>query len=288
MPERALLKLRRAGVDLFDIKKPQKNRLDFTVAQKDMQKVFAIYPNLCYNNVGTSPYTAKCLGAVGVAKYLAFAVKRIGLVLGALVFLGGTLILDNFVFGVDFVGSAVYAREARMTLSEFGIKPFARYTGGNEDLICSKLLCLDGVEFCSVKKNGLRVRVEMRLGETGEYRLQAGDLTAKRSGEIIALTALRGTPLKTKGDKVTAGETLVGGWFLKGEERISVEPIARVRIACLHEAEYCVESEEQAFAEAYLELGLGEDAEITALQVQKSENGYLVKIEYIAVESINF
>ena len=288
MPERALLKLRRAGIDLFEVKKTQKNRLDFTVAQKDMQKVFAIYPNLCYNNVGSSPYTAKSLGAVGVAKHLAFAVKRIGLILGAFLFLGGTLVLDNFVFGVDFVGSAVYAREARMTLAGFGIKPFARYKRGNEDLICSKLLSLDGVEFCSVKKNGLRVRVEMRVGETGAYTLQAGDLTARHTGEIVAITALRGTALKAKGDKVTAGETLVGGWFLKGEERVRVEAIARVRIACSYEAEYSVESKEQAFAEAYLSLGLSEDADVTAFQAQKSENGYLVKIEYIAVESINF
>ena len=288
MPERALLKLRRAGIDLYDVKKPQKNRLDFTVAQKDIQKVFAIYPNLCYNNVGYSPYTAKSLGAVGIAKYLVFALKRIGLILGALIFLGGTLFLDEFVFGVDFVGSAIYAREARITLAEYGVKPFARYKGGNEDLICAKLLSLDGVEFCSVKKNGLRVRVEMRIGETGEYRLQTGDLTAKHSGEIVAITALRGTPLKARGDKVNAGETLVGGWFLKGEEKVQVEVIARVSIACLHEAEYSVESKEEAFATAYLSLGLSEGEDIRKWQVEKSENGYLVRLEYIAIESINF
>ena len=287
MPERALLKLRRAGIDLYDVKKPQKNRLDFTVAQKDMQKVFAIYPNLCYNTGGYSPYTAKSLGAVGIAKCLAFVFKRIGIILGALIFLGGTLILDEFVFGVDFVGSAIYAREARITLAEYGIKPFAKYKSGNEDLICAKLLSLDGVEFCSVKKNGLRVRVEMRLGETGGYRLQSGDLTAKHTGEIIAITALRGTPLKAKGDEVNAGEAIVGGWFINGEEKVQVEVIARVSIACLHEAEYSADTKEQAFATAYLALGLC-DEEITSLQVKESENGYLVRLEYIAIESINF
>ena len=40
MPERALLKLRRAGIDLFDIRKTQKNELVFVINKKDMQKVF--------------------------------------------------------------------------------------------------------------------------------------------------------------------------------------------------------------------------------------------------------
>ena len=94
MPERALLKLRRAGIDLYDVKKPQKNRLDFTVAQKDMQKVFAIYPDVCYNIDGQSPYAVRRLGGVGVAKPLDFIRKRVGFVLGALLYCTLSLFAD--------------------------------------------------------------------------------------------------------------------------------------------------------------------------------------------------
>ena len=175
-----------------------------------------------------------------------------------------------------------------MTLSEYGVKPFARYKSGNEDLICSKLLSLDGVEFCSVQKNGLRVRVEMRIGEYGERKLQEGDFISRYTGEILAITALRGTPLKAKGDKVEAGERLVGGWFLKDEEQIRVAPIARVQIACVYEGEYFTQTAENAFAEAYLTLALKEDDSVTDAQVQKNGDGYLVRIEYTVTESINF
>ena len=288
MPERALLKLRRAQIDVFDVKKIQKNRLIFTVAQKDVQKVFAIYPNVCYNKSGYTSYTAESVGAVGIAKYLAFATKRVGFILGALVFLGGTLAVDDYVFGVEFIGSDVYAREARIALAEYGVKPFAKYPSGKEDLICSKLLSLDGVEFCSVKKNGLRVRVEMRIGEYGKAQLQEGNLIARHTGEIIAVTVLRGTLLKAKGERVETGETLVGGWFLNGEEQVRVQPIARASIACVYEKEYFTQTKESAFAEAYLSLALGEGDSITKTLVEKSDNGYLVRIEYIAIESINF
>ena len=289
MPERALLKLRRAGIDLFHIRKTQKNELVFVVNKKDMQKVFAIYPNVCYNKNGTAPYVARHIGSVGLGKYLAFAAQRTGFLLGALAFLGGTLYLDSFVFGVDFIGSAVYAREARATLKEFGVKPFARYQSGNEDLICSKLLSLDGVEFCSEKKNGLRVRVEMRLGEYGTRKLQSGNLYAAHSGEVIAITALRGTPLKAKGDSVQAGEPLVGGWFIKGEgEQVRVEPIARASIACAYEAEIEADTQDKAFATAYLALALDENATVQKTQITPRATGFLVRIEYIAIESINF
>ena len=98
MPERALLKLRLAQIDLFDVKKPQKNRLVFTVARKDVQKVFAIYPNVCYNKNGYASYTAENLGAVGLTKCLDFAKKRVGFLLGAFLFFIGTLALDEYMF----------------------------------------------------------------------------------------------------------------------------------------------------------------------------------------------
>ena len=49
MPERALLRLRRAEIPLYEVKKSQKNAILVSVKRKDVQKVFAIYPNLCYN-----------------------------------------------------------------------------------------------------------------------------------------------------------------------------------------------------------------------------------------------
>jgi hypothetical protein len=289
MPERALLRLRRAGVDVFSVQKPQKNRIVFSIKKKDIEKVFAIYPKVCYNRNGSYPYSVRDLGGTGLEKYLDFFKKRIGLLLGGLLFCTVTLWADQTVMGVEFVGSGVYQRETLAALESQGIKPFSVYKTGGEDLVCAKILALDGVEFCSVKKNGLRVRVEMRLGEYGTRKLQSGNLYAAHTGEVIAITALRGTPLKAKGDSVQAGEPLVGGWFTKGEgEQVCVEPIARASIACAYEAEIDADSQEKAFATAYLALALDENATVQKTQITQIETGFLVRIEYIAIESINF
>ena len=46
MPERALLRLRRVGIGVYNAKKIEKNQILFSVNKKDTEKVFAIYPTL--------------------------------------------------------------------------------------------------------------------------------------------------------------------------------------------------------------------------------------------------
>ncbi len=288
MPERALLRLKRAGIDLFDVKKIQKNQILLSVKKKDIQKVFAIYPKVCYNISNYSPYTVRNLGLTGVGKYLAWAKNRAGFMLGALLFCVLSLFADSFVFGIDFVGSAVYAREARAALEEYGVTPFARYSHQNEDLICAKLLALDGVEFCSVQKKGLRVQVEMRLGELPAKGLVKGNMLARHEGTLLSLTALRGTALKRAGESVVLGEPLVGGWFATdGGTEVQVEAIARASIACVYEERVSAEDSESAFADAYLQLGLSANDRITEKSVTETGDGYLVHIAYVAIESFN-
>ena len=109
-----------------------------------------------------------------------------------------------------------------------------------------------------------------------------------RSGEIRAITVLRGTALKSVGDSVSAGERLVGGYFqTENGTQKTVEPIARAEIACVYESVVTAQSEEQAFATAYLQLCLGERDEMESKTITKIENGYLVAIEDTVRETVN-
>ncbi|MBE7085705.1 MAG: hypothetical protein E7366_00935 [Clostridiales bacterium] len=291
MPERALLRLKRANIDVYNVKKVQKNQILLSVNKKDSKKVFAIYPNVCYNISVYTPYVTKHVGYEGMAKYLETAKNRVGLLLGGLLFLGSTLFFNGFVFGVDFIGSDVYKREVYMALEEGGIAPFHPYTTGNEDWICSQILRLDRVEFCSIKKEGLRTKVEIRLSPFSTSTLQKGDMIVKHTGEIIALTVLRGSALKKIGDTVTAGESLVGGYFsTETGEQVRVEPIARARIACTYEEKIEAENKTQAFAIAYLnaELGAEDCVKQTIVESTEQETIFYVKIEYETIETVNF
>ena len=289
MPERALLRLKRAGIAVYDVKKTQKNQILLNVKKKDSEKVFAIFPNPCYNNNIYSAYTAKCLGAFGGWRTFENLKKRTGLIVGGMLFCALTLFADGFIFGVRFVGTDIYAREAVIALEENGIKPFARYQSGNEDLVCANLLKNKGVEFCSVKKQGLYVVVEVRLSPFLEGAPVKGDMIATRSGTVLSIVALRGTPQKKAGDIVQAGEMLVSSYFeTQSGEKKTVEVIARASVACTYEKSLQAASAEEAFAMAYLELGLSERDEITKKTIEEKGNEYVVAIEYTAIQTVNF
>ena len=292
MPERALLRLKRAKIDLYNVKKLQKNQILFSVSQKDSEKVFAIYPNVCYNISVYSPYTAKKIGVEGVARYVEWSKKRVGLLLGGLMYCITTLFFDGFVFGVDFVGTDIYAREVCAALESGGIQPFRQYKKGKEDWICSQVLALDGVEYCSVQKKGLRVVVEVRLSPFAKTEITKDSMYAKHTGTVAAITVLRGTACKKIGDSVTFGDMLVeNAFYTQDGGQVRVEPIARATISCEYTAEIAAATEEEAFAAAYLQLALSDKDEIVKKEIEPLENatnGFSVRIFYTAIETINF
>ncbi len=288
MPERALLRLKRGGISLYNVKKIEKNALVLSVKRKDIEKVFAIYPNVCYNNSAYHPYKVIRLGGEGFAKGIDFLKNRAGILLGVLAFAILTLGADGLVFGVELVGAQAYRREVLQALEENGVARFGFYPEGVEDLVCARLLRIDGAEFCSVKKVGHWVRVEIRTNPFSTDRLKKESMTANRTGIILSLTALRGTPLKKAGEEVAYGEPLVGNFFQTQDgEQVCVEPIARVTFSCVFEQLIAAESEEEAFAEGYLSIGLAEGDKIVEKSVASVEGGFLVNIRYHATQAYN-
>ena len=288
LPERALLRLKRAGIPLYNIQRIATDKIRLRVRRKDMRKIAAIYPQAGVMDV-RSAYTFSRIEGVGVAKIVDFCKNRVGFLLGAMAFCILTLAADTFVFGIEFVGTDVYAREVAQALDENGIRLFAPYKAGREDMITAKLLSLDYVDFCSVAKQGGRMRVEMRTSPFTAPLLATGQMQAKHTGEILAITALRGTALKKAGETVCVGETLVGDWFsVEGTGQVRVEPIARVKIACVYEGLHPhASSTQQAFAEAYLALQLTDKDEIVETSITQIDDGFHVKMKYVVVESMN-
>lgn len=291
MPERALLKLQRAQIPVFKVKKRQKNQILLSVNGKDAEKVFAIYPKVCYNRRVHSSYVTHDLGAEGVLGLAEFMKKRAGFLLGAVAFVAITLFADTFVFGIKIVGAQEYSREVRQTLAEYGVTPFSRYEDKNTDLAIAKLLSLDGVEYCSVQKSGLQVVVEIRTSPFRSPRREKGAMLSKCTGTLLSLTVLQGTPLKKVGDKVCVGEPIVGGYFCTESGAYKeVCPVARASVACAYETEVSFEEvadEKEAFARALFLAGLEDTDCVTGVKTEKGEKAFHVKIEFVAIARIN-
>ena len=288
MPERALLRIKRAGICVYNAKKIQKNQILFSVSKKDSEKVFAIYPNVCYNIGTSSPFQVRKIGAEGLAKYTEWLKKRTGLLLGGLLFVSSLVFCDTFIFGIQFSTSTVYQREIVIALEECGITPFSRFDGENIDVACSKILALDGVEYCLMRKVGGWLQVELRFSPFQQNLLYQTPMQAKHTGTLLSLTVLKGTAVKKIGEEICAGDVLVENYFsLEDGGQVRVEPIARASIACFYQTQIQAESEEEAFANAYLELGLTPLDRITEKEIFYENDLYTVKIGYIVIETIN-
>lgn len=234
MPERAIDRLQKAGICLNSVKKIEKKQILFCINKKDFDKAVAIYPNMCYNSKRGSVYSFTRVGDLSArAKKLA-RVKRIALGLGVCCFFGVVGGFSPCVFRIETTGAKVYEREIKQILKENGVEPYAFYESGKENGICAKILELDGVEFCSVQKRGNTVFVEIRTNAFASARRTDGDFVAPCDGVVESIVSLGGTALKKAGDTVTAGEKLVGAYFINGEGGNAVETfvVAKVKLVC--------------------------------------------------------
>ncbi|MBQ8374205.1 MAG: sporulation protein YqfD [Clostridia bacterium] len=285
MPERALNRLQRAGIAVEKVKKRKKNEIVFTVDEKDCEKVFAIYPNICYNNRGYTPYTAQILPKTGVAKLWSGVKKRVGLALGAAIWLFLTAFSDSFVLSVKILGETPYETEIMRILDEGGATHFSRYDGKNADLLSSRILALDGVSYCSVKKVGTTLVVEVVGGSFPKAQAFATELISDVSGEITELTVLRGEALKSVGELVEAGEALARAIPLSDSAASFV--IARASVACVYEGEGA--DEQSAIANGLLCIGAENDeVKVKEIAAEEWEGGVRVKISYERILHANF
>ena len=162
MPHRALNRLRREGICLKNVQKRKKNQIVFTLDEKDTEKVFAIYPNVCYNSDRYTPYTVRIMPDFGLKKRLRNLGKRLGLFVGGVIFLLATVLSDSLVLRIEIVGETVHGEAISQILCKNGVEKYKAYPSENADLITSEILRLDGVGFCALRKVGSTLLIEVR------------------------------------------------------------------------------------------------------------------------------
>ena len=215
--EIALTRLKNAKIDLYNVKKTEKDAVTFEVKGKQARKVFAIYPKTWYNKAERGGYEAISLGETGVFPRLKGLQKRAGLLAGAAAFLLITAFADNFVFDAVYTGDGALCRQARRIVRESGVTAFSRFTDAQAEEISAKILSLDGASYASVQKKGTVLYVEARRSPFSEAEPMPGDMTAKHAGTLLSLTVLRGERAARPGSKIVAGTPLVYASLRSGE-----------------------------------------------------------------------
>lgn len=284
---RALNKLAKGGVETFNVKKLNKNTISLSVRAKDSQKFFAIFNGSCY--------TINKQKNKGLKKLAVFALYRIGAIIGVAVFLFTVFFSQIFIFKVEVKGSgSYYADEVKSLLKIEGVSFFSVYDNKKAERARIKVLNLPSVSFCSIKKNGNIVNVCVEVSAETPEIPPVESLVSTKSGKLIQLIIIRGTPQFKEGDEVLKGDTLVAGYELsEGGRKFKVSAIAKAVIECEECFEYVAKernenSRLQAIAQALLKIG---DNEIIKKDVVVFKQGdsfvYRTSIVYLAVVAVN-
>ena len=269
------------GITLYEMRKTGVKTLTVWVNYADSEKFFAISRDLCYN--------VKRVGEKGRFRFALKLFRNLGLVIGAAIFVLLSLISDDLILSVDYYGSGkAVSREIDGFLQSRGITRFSRFSDIDLPSLSDEILKVsDKISFAECVKSGNRLKVNLALSNQPVKTLDCDkeSLVSDVDGEIEYIKVYRGTALKKAGDKVSAGETICGGFAVIKDTEVKVGVIATAAIKVNYFYEYESENDcDEDRAELFALISFG-DGEVLSSDTEKivSESGkyvYKIKIVY--------
>ncbi len=250
-----LNKLKRAGVELYEVKKIDVKNVRLCVKITDEQKFFAIVKDLCYNikkekNRGSMVWFYRLLRSPGI-------------LFGSIAFAIICIFFSNVILSFSFTGNgSVYKEEIIKYFESENIKKFSLFSSIELDTLADEIVTqFDRYSFVSCKKRGNRLVVEMVLAKNEGFVNKNGakELYSDSDGVVKDIKVYRGTALVSVGDQVKSGDLLISGYMDVKDKRVETGALAIVTLSIKKEKNYIsdIDNDEMAltFAQAFCEEG---------------------------------
>lgn len=239
--ETALKKLSKANIAVYKLKK-RSSRVQFGVQQEYSEKVFAIFSHSCYNTA--------IVKKSGVERLKIFIKRRFGLIVGGALFVAAAVGSGNAVLKIKVIGNGEYLSPQIISIAEScGAREWSFCRNLDTPLMQSKIMALPDVNFCSVRRDGAYLLIDVRTEEEHTSKADNKPLKATVDGEVYRIVAICGTPEAVEGQRVSAGDVLIGAYELSAEgEPTSCLAVGFAEIKATAEMSlfYTEESEENA------------------------------------------
>lgn len=278
--EAALKKLKNANVGVYNCKKDGA-RFIFSIKDKDVKKVFAIFSKPCYNISVTCSRRKNLLSR---------AVTRAGLIAGAAAFVCIAAISNAFIFRIEVSGSGSYlSADVKRIIYEQGFSEFKAYRGFDAPAAQGKILALPSVTFCNIEKHGSVLKIDVQVDEELNDTARRTNLVADRGGVVKKIVAVCGTAAVAENATVKSGDTLIYAYTLVGEERVECIAVGYAEIECRGSYEYSALSEsDAALKAAYSKANLYADNIINRTHtVYNTEDGVVYNIEFTYLQKLS-
>lgn len=283
-PEVALKKLAKADIAVYKLKK-RGTKLSFGVSQEYVEKVFAIFSHPCYNTV-IRKKSAKM-------RLISFIKIRLGLVVGALIFIAAAFASGNTVLRIKVVGNGAYLKDQIISIAgECGAKEWSLCKNLDEPLLQARVMALSGVSFCSVRRDGAYLLIDVHTEEEHTSKLDYEPLKADIGGGLYRIVVVSGTAEKAEGDAVESGDVLIGAYELtESGEQIPCLAVGFAEISVKTEVSlyYDKESEENTASALKAAALYSERVLEQSYKVSPYDGGvkYDVSFTYIKTVAIN-
>jgi len=279
--ELAVKKLQKAEIGIYNCKKEGANFI-FSVKDKHIKKVFAIFAKPCYNICvyGESRKTA----------LFKRAVARAGLIVGAAAFVAVAWLSESFVFKINVEGSGSYlSPEVKRIIHSSGAKEFSLCSGFDAPAATGKILALPRVTFCNIQKRGSILHVDVQVDEEHSGGVSRTPLVSDVDGVIKYVAAICGTAVVGVGDSVKKGDEIIAAYTLVGEQRTDCLAVGYAEVEYTGRAEYPADCEsDENLKNAYSSVLIGADKIISRSHtVTPTDGGVVYVIDFTCLHKLS-
>ena len=281
--EGALKKLKKADIGVYNCKKSGTSFI-FSVKDKDIKKAFAIFAKPCYN-ISVAEESRK-------TRFFSKAASRIGLIIGAALFVVIAFISNTFLFKITVSGSGSYLSPAvRQIIYDAGAKEFSFFSGFDAPAATGKILALPQVTFCNIEKRGGVLVVDVQVDEEHKNLAERKPLVSDRGGKVKNIVVICGTAAVSTGDTVEKGESLILPYSYTGDVKSDCLAVGYAELECTGSVEYfAYEENDESLKAAYASVLLYSENVINRTYSVKPADGgviYVIDFTYLQKLSIN-
>ena len=254
-----------------------KDKISITINSKDYKEFVAISKESWYN---------KKVGVTGIKSRLKHLFTKSGIILGALIFVFSCYFVNDYVLDVKILSDSYFLQDINYVLERENIKKYTKFSKIDYREL-SNLIYSENplISYVQVKKSGntLVIQVEKSTAYSSIDK-SIKEIVSTCDGEIIENIVYRGTPLKKVGDIVKAGDLLVTGEVVSGEEVFSTYVLARVSVLVNYtydfECENTDKNKSYAILLAKLECGQEEYYSCEEIYI---DGKFVVTLKYVKI-----
>lgn len=258
--------LHRKKINAYEFSLNSENECNITIDFSDSRKFFAICKNMCYNKT--------IIKYKGVLSPLTFFIKRLGFIIGGILFVCLTALFNDVLLSVKVTGSgSCFSEQTKSIVYQEGATKYSLFSRLDYKKIETEVLTQNPrLSFVSVKKQGniLVVDTVLSSSEPSVLGKNTSDLVCEIDGVIEEITVFRGTALVTKGQQIKAGDKLVGA-FLLGKDGQEYKTFVIARVKILKNSEYFYKCEGQSEVDVSIAYALAEFNEMGEIKQKRHE-----------------